>query len=283
MMKVVVAFLNVFSKGAFTFYLIRVRDDLKLREKLKAGQDILDMKEASELEFLPSNELSALVQETLASMGRTRDLDAVMDIIRRNMITTPDDVLVLTKQYCSEIGLPWAFVFAFKDKWRRGRAHKSDAWSLKNDLRQQDDGMPMVSPAAPHVALNPHKLDKVLSQRIDRSDRQTPNDGGSDVMTPRENNPDAMGYEGTSMMMSGASGTGQVAILTEQLAQMRRQREAETADMELRIKEKMQSMMSDQVNRTVMDAMNKNLKKQREDGDDDLATPSKGAGYSNGY
>ena len=33
-MKVAVAFLNVISKGAFTLYLTRIRDDQRLREKV---------------------------------------------------------------------------------------------------------------------------------------------------------------------------------------------------------------------------------------------------------
>jgi bacteriorhodopsin len=286
MMKVVVAFLNVFSKGAFTLYLIRVRDDLKLREKLKANQEIMEMRDNHADEFRPSNELAALVQETLASMGRNRDLEPVMEIISKNMITTPDDVLVLTKAYCMEIGLPWAFVFAFKDKWRRGRAHKSDAWQLQKGYNRTDEAT-VVSPAAPHVALNPQKLDKVLSQRIDRSERH--NDDASDTMTPRAHHDGHVyGHQSTVLTSSGGGGanSGQLQALQAQLEGMRRQRDQESMELEARIKERMQAMMSDQVNRTVMDVLNRNLKRQREgDEDENVDGPGSpaGSGFANGY
>jgi hypothetical protein len=298
MMKVVVAFLNVFSKGAFTFYLIRIRDDLRLRSKLEAKKEIMEMQEYHADEFRPSSQLTALVQETLASMGRGRDFEAIVEILYRNMITTPDDVLVLTKAYCIEIGLPWAFVFSFKDKWRRGRANKSDAWQLQK-------GPAIISPAAPHVALNPQKLDKVLSQRMDRSEGQ--NDKASDTMSPRgrqggnvwsqrmDQNDGALtprghqdgnvyGGQWPTAVVSGAP-SAQVQQLQQQLESMRRQRDEESAELEARIKERMQAMMSDQVNRTVMDVLNRNLKKQRE-GDEDGnfdAPVSPVSGFTNGY
>merc|ERR1719262_1282027 len=42
LMKIVVAFLNVFSKGTFTLFLMRVRDRERLREKLKAERAARD-------------------------------------------------------------------------------------------------------------------------------------------------------------------------------------------------------------------------------------------------
>merc|ERR1719337_718044 len=101
-----------------------------------------------------------MIQETLSTIGRSRDFDDVMRILDANMITSPDDLLVLTQTYCEEVNLPWAFVFSFKDRWRRMKVNNADAWQLseqKTDLssprqvKTWEHSWGPVSPAAPHV------------------------------------------------------------------------------------------------------------------------------------
>merc|ERR1719174_1678309 len=112
-----------------------------------------------------------MIQEALGKIGRGHDIEDVMSILQSQMITSAEDILTLTQPYCAEIGLPWSFVFAFKDQWRRAQVSNADAWRLAEELEhsQQARGGPLtdfrtVSPAAPHVARNPEKLQKVLKQ-----------------------------------------------------------------------------------------------------------------------
>merc|ERR1719316_2613489 len=78
-MKVAVAFLNVFSKGSFMMYLARIRTDHNTRQK------------------------------TLVAVGYIEDMDVLMN---------NDDILALTKEYCTEIDLPWGLILALKSKIR---------------------------------------------------------------------------------------------------------------------------------------------------------------------
>ena len=45
-------------------------------------------------------------------MGRSNDFDRVVEIMESHLITTNDDILALTGEYCREISLPWGFVKA---------------------------------------------------------------------------------------------------------------------------------------------------------------------------
>jgi len=146
-MKIAVAFLNVFSKGAFVFYINRVRADIEVREQaltqMKLKQEIRDPEEgllAEERQWTLNKSTAAIIEEVLATMGRTTDFAAVKAVLERNMITSSDDMLVLTPAYCKEIQMPWGFVTAVKQKIRAQMAEQQDAWTLKRDPPHMKDG-----------------------------------------------------------------------------------------------------------------------------------------------
>jgi bacteriorhodopsin len=137
-MKIAVAFLNVFSKGAFIFYLNRVRADLAVREQamnqLKMtteGNDLEDGKAEGFLAMTLSKSTAAIIYEVLQSMGRNEDFEAVKEILEKHMITSSDDVMVLTPAYCNQINLPWGFVTTVKQKIRMQKVEMQDAWTLQ--------------------------------------------------------------------------------------------------------------------------------------------------------
>jgi len=259
LMKVAVAFLNVISKGVFTMYLIRVRDDQRLREKVTAERTGLNGpggEETKDKKFGVSANFVSMIQEALGVIGRSRDFEDIMKILEQNMITTPDDLMVLTPTYCEDIGLPWAVVFSFKDRWRRMQVNNADAWQLKERMMQQQEQQmtmrnydPMmewgpVSPAAPHVARNPEKLQKVLRGMTTTMDdpRVAPESG-------------AEGYgEGLDDRMSDADSK---AIVMKPEGQ-------QVGEVVRDAEERLLARLDDMVNAKVMDVLHKNLKKQRE-------------------
>lgn len=256
-MKVAVAFLNVISKGTFTMYLLRVRDDTRLREKVVSeATGIHSMRNGAEgpvdQKFGLATSFVVMIQETLSTIGRSRDFDDIMRILDSNMITTPDDLLVLTQTYCEEVNLPWAFVFSFKDRWRRMKVNNADAWQLNERKPEMttsprggkgwEDNWGPVSPAAPHVAKNPEKLQTVLR----RMSSEGAPDGNFDAMkSPRDD--DALsGFSKGGEMAMVQRGDGDVAAVV---------RDAE---------ERLLARLDDMVNAKVMDVLHKNLKQQRE-------------------
>jgi bacteriorhodopsin len=266
LMKVAVAFLNVISKGVFTLYLIRVRDDQRLREKVTAERVGLpghNGEEAKDKKFGVSAHFVAMIQEALGVIGRSRDFEDIMKILDQNMITTPDDLMVLTPTYCEDIGLPWAVVFSFKDRWRRMQVNNADAWQLKERmLMQQEHAHAMrnydptmefgpVSPAAPHVARNPEKLQKVLRGITHNMDdpRVMPEhgpDGFETGMVGLEHDRMSDSDTKTLALKPEGNGNGNVGEVV---------RDAE---------ERLLARLDDMVNAKVMDVLHKNLKRQRE-------------------
>jgi bacteriorhodopsin len=169
-MKVAVAFLNVFSKGVFVLFLMRVRADERIASGIfesdaKAQTAVVpssskDYVDPIEKYHQPTGRLLGLVQETLESIGRQADYDGVVRILSANMITTPDDVMLLNEQYCSKIHLPWTFVYSFKETARRKKVRDSDQWDLAPDAKF---GLyANASPSAPHIARNQEKLNYAL-------------------------------------------------------------------------------------------------------------------------
>jgi bacteriorhodopsin len=262
LMKVAVAFLNVISKGVFTMYLIRVRDDQRLREKVtaeRAGLNGPGGEETKDKKFGVSANFVSMIQEALGVIGRSRDFEDIMKILEQNMITSPDDLMVLTPTYCEDIGLPWAVVFSFKDRWRRMQVNNADAWQLKERMMQQQGQQmtmrnydPMmewgpVSPAAPHVARNPEKLQKVLRGMTTNMDdpRVAPESG-------------AEGYgEGLAGIDDRMSDADSKAIVMKPEGQ-------QVGEVVRDAEERLLARLDDMVNAKVMDVLHKNLKKQRE-------------------
>jgi bacteriorhodopsin len=167
-MRIAVAFLNVFSKGVFIFYLNRVREDLLTKEKAILELNELEDSKAREAKgeqvHILSSKLSVVCAQVLLSMGRSAELDMIKEIMESNLITKDEDVLVLTEAYCNTIGLPWAFVFAAKQKIRANKVDQGDAWSFVKEGREKDlvdlASLDPISPGAlpPQVANDPRKL-----------------------------------------------------------------------------------------------------------------------------
>jgi bacteriorhodopsin len=169
-MKIAVAFLNVFSKGVFIFYLSRVNADMKMREqamsefevvaeiegkkdKLKGlGEDFADF---SSKEI--TSRLACVIEEILTSMGRGKDYNGIKEVFETHMINTTDDVMVLTQKYCEGIALPWGFVVSCKQKIKSSKHQVDDVWGFpkeENARSVYQDGGPLP----PQVANDPRKL-----------------------------------------------------------------------------------------------------------------------------
>merc|ERR1719498_2029109 len=97
LMKVAVAFLNVISKGIFTLYLIRVREKVTAE---RIGLPGANGGEEKDKKFGVSAHFVSMIQEALGVIGRSRDFEYIMKILDQNMITTQDDLMVLTPTYC---------------------------------------------------------------------------------------------------------------------------------------------------------------------------------------
>jgi hypothetical protein len=172
-MKVAVAFLNVFSKGAFISYLARIRNDYLTRQKtmisigyysndgnLKKGIDGLpeDLKARSDDQIMDKGTL-LLIEEVLETMGRAKDRTFVVDLLQSHLITTNDDIISLTKDYCREIDLPWGLILALKSKIRSNHVQLDDPWSMQDKVIKNKD--PELSFSAPHIAKNKGKIESV--------------------------------------------------------------------------------------------------------------------------
>ena len=80
--------------------------------------------------------LAVIIEEVLASMGRGKDFNAMKETLEANIITTTDDIMVLTQNYCESISIPWGFVVACKQKVRASRAQNDDSWTFPNKDEQ---------------------------------------------------------------------------------------------------------------------------------------------------
>jgi bacteriorhodopsin len=195
-MKVAVAFLNVLSKGAFIMYLTRVRTDHSTRQKTLVSVGYLQEAKKSEFDdsinFGQSGQVDGkldkitimLIEEVLETMGRAKDKDHVIEKLQSQLITSSDDILSLTHQYCLEVDLPWGLVLALKSKIRSYHVELDDPWSMQAAGRKEEVE---VSVAAPHIAKNQEKIRSVVR-------RQTLKDlptMGFDAMSEKSGYPDS--------------------------------------------------------------------------------------------
>jgi hypothetical protein len=172
-MKVAVAFLNVLSKGAFMMYVARIRTDHHTRQKTLIavgyfGEDgEVELGERNGDSVNDPNRLGKitrmLIKEVLESMGRANDFDKVVDVMESHLITSNDDILALTAEYCDEISLPWGFVKACKTKIRKYKVMAGDDWGVKT--ASESGRSQSISVAAPHIARNKDKLTRVIASR----------------------------------------------------------------------------------------------------------------------
>jgi bacteriorhodopsin len=175
-MKVAVAFLNLFSKGSFIMYLTRIRADFQTRQKTmislgyihsdgtvnKKGSVDVDLdgtaKDGKNDEETMDKTTVVMLEEVLETMGRSKDKTSVLNLLQAQLITSNDDVLSLTKEYCREINLPWGLVLALKSKIRSHTIQVDDPWSMNGIGKSKE---PELSYAAPHIAKNNKKIASV--------------------------------------------------------------------------------------------------------------------------
>jgi hypothetical protein len=169
-MKIAVAFLNVFSKGAFIYYLMRVRADLEVREMVLAEVDAVNEPDKFVLNGFTNDvkpegqkmsaKLSAVIFEVLQAMGRQGNLESMKEVLMQHMITTPEDLMVLTPEYCDSISLPYGFVTACKAKIRQRKVESHEKWNLdpEKKLDNFDNVSVATAPLPPQVANDPRKL-----------------------------------------------------------------------------------------------------------------------------
>jgi bacteriorhodopsin len=181
-MKVAVAFLNVLSKGAFMMYVARIRTDHHTRQKTLIavgyfGEDgEVELGERNGDSVNDPNRLGKitrmLIKDVLESMGRLNDFDSVVCIMESHLITSNDDILALTAEYCREISLPWGFVKACKTKIRQFKVQSGDGWGVKT--ASGSGRTPSISVSAPHISRNKDKITRVIaSQQQGASDPQS--------------------------------------------------------------------------------------------------------------
>jgi bacteriorhodopsin len=187
-MKVAVAFLNLFSKGSFILYLTRIRADFQTRQKtmislgyvqsdgtLKKKEDEhVDHSEGMEKrgqrdeETLEQTTLH-MIEDVLETMGRSKDRTYVVDLLQSHLITSNDDVLSLTKEYCREIQLPWGLVLALKSKIRSHTIQLDDPWSMQENATSKSN-VTDVSYGAPHIAKNSRKIESIRRRQSNLDD-----------------------------------------------------------------------------------------------------------------
>jgi bacteriorhodopsin len=168
-MKIAVAFLNVLSKGAFIYYLMRIRGDLEVKEMVMAelnnGQEQYDRKHGTSADDKADHQrvsakLSSIIYEVLQAMGRQSDFEALKEVLTQHMITTQEDLMVLTPEYCESIFLPYGFVTACKAKIRQRKVENQETWHLSAEKKPDNfDSHPAATaPLPPQVANDPRKL-----------------------------------------------------------------------------------------------------------------------------
>jgi bacteriorhodopsin len=181
-MKLVVAFLNVFSKGSFIMYITGVRSDYNTRQKTMMSigymnnngkverkvNDEFDQFDGAaqggkDDEEMVDQTTLMVIDEVLETMGRSKDKSRVVDLLQSHLITSQEDVLALTKEYCNEIQVPWGLVLALKSKIRSNTIQLDDAWSMNQ--RDAKSNAPELSFSAPHIAKNSKKIESVQLKR----------------------------------------------------------------------------------------------------------------------
>jgi hypothetical protein len=174
------------------------------------------------------------------------------------MITTEEDLLVLTQGYCDSIALPYGFVTACKARIKAHRVENQDKWNLNVDKgdRLFDSLSGATAPLPPQVANDPRKLKehhRRVSSPAPGYDRQgttgTPttgtggergpfaqdpwNDGASEVQTPREREygPSSSKDHGMTREELQAAISASQNVLLAELRDMKRQQVEEHSRM----------------------------------------------------
>merc|ERR1719161_18627 len=107
-----------------------------------------------------TGKLSSIIFEVLQAMGRQTDFEPLKEVLENHMITTQEDLMVLTHEYCDTICLPYGFVTACKAKIRQRRVENQEKWNLNPEKAQDpfDAVSVATTPLPPQVANDPRKL-----------------------------------------------------------------------------------------------------------------------------
>merc|ERR1719506_2945231 len=115
-----------------------------------------------------------LIEEVLETMGRGKDKAFVVDLLQSHLVTTNEDVLSLTKEYCRDINLPWGLVLALKSKIRSHSIQLDDPWSMQQ--QQPKSPTTELSYAAPHIAKSAKKIESVRRRSMNAEFRDDMSD-----------------------------------------------------------------------------------------------------------
>merc|ERR1719261_1653647 len=127
---------------------------------MKSDFDGLEAKKPADKDSLDKI-LSMLIHDVLESMGRAKDKDHLVEVLEAHLVTTNEDIISLTKDYCQEIGMPWGLVLALKSKIRSYNVQTDDPWSMQaSNLKAAE-----LSFSAPHIAKNHEKIKDVMKRQ----------------------------------------------------------------------------------------------------------------------
>merc|ERR1719506_275856 len=107
-------------------------------------------------------------------MGRQSDFEQLKEVLESHMITTNEDLMVLTQEYCESICLPFGFVTACKQKIRQRKVDDQDKWALNAKETAQeivDSTSVATTPLPPQVANDPRKLKEHQRRASSRSSK----------------------------------------------------------------------------------------------------------------
>jgi bacteriorhodopsin len=200
-MKVIVAFLNVFAKGVFVFYLSRVRadqiskDQVLLEAKIEAEAEAAFQTGEGPKGCVLQPALTVVVHDVLRGMGREAEFDAMKRQLECNAITSTNDMMVVTPEHCDSRSVPYTFLTACKVRIKTQRLKNEGYWFSKTfsnsygDIWTKDeheDSIRVVVPP-PHLANDPRKL-KEYQRRTGRMNE----DRHSDPPTHPDRQPEAV-------------------------------------------------------------------------------------------
>jgi len=153
---------------------MRVRGDLEVKEMVLAEASAvngMDKKKLGPYGLMADDDkpedqklhpkLAAIVFEVLQAMGRQTDFEPLKEVLESHMITTQEDLMVLTPEYCDAICLPYGFVTACKAKIKHRKVESQEKWNLtpeKGEKDQFDSVSVATTPLPPQVANDPRKL-----------------------------------------------------------------------------------------------------------------------------
>jgi hypothetical protein len=179
-MKMVAAFLDVLSKGAFIIYVNRIRRHNETLEKPEVSQRCTQGERTQSDGFFDldgvlrpwridqdglDDSTHILITMVLTDMGRSKDEYKIVDLLESCRITSTPDILALRREHCSEIGLPWGLVLALKSKIRSQSLQVDDPW-----LMQTSGKTARASTSAPRFAKSASSEMLMMGENMSEND-----------------------------------------------------------------------------------------------------------------